>query len=310
MSRPLAIALAVLVLSWGTASAQLGGLFGGSDDKPLEIVADEGIEWQQSAKIYVARGNARATRGDVTVHADTLTAYYRDGAKGGTEIFRVVADGKVKVVSGERTVQGDRGVYEVDRGVVVMTGKDLRLSTGEDVVTARDSLEYWEQRQLAVARGDAVAIRDEKRVRADTLSATIGADQKGGQSVKRVDAFGNVLVSTGGDVARADTGVYNLERGVATLRGKVRITRGKNQLNGEYAVVDLNSGVSRLLPAPGRDGKPGRVVGLFVPKSDGAPDAATPPGAAPARPAATAPASQEAAPTLPGRKPAAPRSPR
>src|SRR5690606_7397420 len=143
-----------------------------------------------------------------------------------------------------------------------------------------------------VARGAASATRADKRIRADTLTATLGEGEKGNREVRRVDAFGNVTVATQTETARAETGVHHLERGVATLRGTVRITRGQNQLNGEYAVVDLNSGVSRMLPAPARDGQPGRVTGLFVPNKEGAAPAGQP---APTQPAPTQPASPQPA---------------
>ena len=46
------------------------------------------------------------------------------------------------------------------------------MTTTTDVVTARDSLEWYDQKQVAVARGDAVAVRDDaKRIRADVLTA-------------------------------------------------------------------------------------------------------------------------------------------
>ncbi|MGE0715309.1 MAG: LptA/OstA family protein [Alphaproteobacteria bacterium] len=315
--RLLAAALVAALAAATPAAAQLGGIFGqGGGDKPVEIVAEDGIEWQQDTKTYIARGNARATRGDTTIYAQVLTAFYREtkpatkpaqpgiqaeNPAGGTEIYRVVADGKVRILSGQGEVVGDRGIYEVDRGVFVMTGKDLKLTAGADVVRARDSLEFWEQRQLAVARGAASAVREDRRIEADTLTATMSDDGKGSRQVRRVDAFGNVTVATANEVARGATGVYNLEKGIATLRGNVKITRGQNQLNGEYAVVDLNTGVSRMLPAPGRDGQPGRVVGLFMPREE--------PAAAPAAPAAApapapAAAASTPAPVLPERKPA------
>ena len=53
-----------------------------------------------------------------------------------------------------------------------MTGHDLKLTTPNDVITARDDLEYWPQKHMAVARGDAVVVtNDAKRVAADTLVA-------------------------------------------------------------------------------------------------------------------------------------------
>ncbi len=53
-----------------------------------------------------------------------------------------------------------------------MTGRNLKLTTPNDVITARDDLEYWPQKHMAVARGDAVVVtNDAKRVAADTLVA-------------------------------------------------------------------------------------------------------------------------------------------
>src|SRR5579863_692043 len=44
------------------------GLAGGDNsNKPVNIQADSGIEWQQNNKVYIARGNAKATLGDDSV---------------------------------------------------------------------------------------------------------------------------------------------------------------------------------------------------------------------------------------------------
>ena len=47
---------------------------------------------------------------------------------------------------------------------------------------------------------------------------------------------------------------------IARMAGNVHITRGENQLNGDYAVVNLRTGVSTLNRNPGS-----RVEGLVVP---------------------------------------------
>ncbi len=166
-------ALCALAIGATAVMAQgLGlGLGGGNDDKPLEVLADQGIEWHQNDNIYVARGNARAIKGDTTVHGDTLTAHYRKAASGATEVWRVEANGNVRITTPTDTAFGDRAVYTIDNGVLVMTGKNLRLNTPREKITARDSLEYWEQKDLAVARGDAVVVTDGRRIRADVLTA-------------------------------------------------------------------------------------------------------------------------------------------
>jgi len=167
----LGLALGGLPLSRASAQAVAPG----DNNQPIQIQADSGIEWQQDAHLYIARGNAVATRGAGEIHADTLIAHYRE-AKGGntggnTEIYRVEAEGHVTLSRDAQTVVGDRAVYGVDQAIAVVTGEGLKLTTATDVVTARDSLEWYDQKQVAVARGDAVAIRNGKTIKGDVLTA-------------------------------------------------------------------------------------------------------------------------------------------
>ena len=296
----------LLVCLWcGALPAVAQGLSPGavSEDRPVAISAASGIEWQQDAQVYIARGNAVAKRGTTEVYADTLTAHYRPSkAPGGdTEIYRLNADGHVTIKGETQTVVGDQAVWDVDQQTGIVTGTGLKLTTPTDVVTARDSLEWYDQKQIAVARGDAVAVKENtKRIRADVLTAhmtkekaTSRETKPGAQTAKsappaaatkpgaaaglpgagdessrisRVDAQGNVLVSTATDIGRGDYGVYNADTGIVTLLGNVTITRGDNAIRGQYAVVDLKNNVSRMMPTIGRPGSPAsRVEGLFLP---------------------------------------------
>src|SRR5246127_2385189 len=163
-----------------SAAAQGLSLSGVSEDRPIEVSADHGIEWQQDAQVYVARGNAVAKRGTTEVSADTLTAHYRPSKTPGsdTEVYRLDADGHVVIKGETQTVVGDQAVWDVDQQTGIVTGKALKLTTATDVVTARDSLEWYDQKQVAVARGDAVAVRENvKRVRADVLTAHMTKDK-------------------------------------------------------------------------------------------------------------------------------------
>lgn len=259
--RRAAILLAVLAAGSAPATAQL--LQGAGDDKvPVTVEADQGIEWIRDSKTYVARGNAKAVRGDTQVTADSLTANYREKPDGTTEIFRLIAEGNVVIATPRERATGDRAVYNLDKAVVRLTGRNLEFRNANDVIKARDSLEYWQQRKVAVAHGDATATRERQMIRADVMTAYFEDDKQGKTVLTRVEASGDVVITTPQEVARGREGVYNATKGTATLAGDVRITRGKNQLNGERAVVNLNTGVSRLLPA-GKDG--GRVKGLFTP---------------------------------------------
>ena len=294
------LALLALLLAVPAAAQNLDLTQGG----PIEITSTDGIEWRQAEQVVIARGNARAVRDGVTVDAARLIARYRPRAGAGqpaagespvsgSELWRLEAEGNVRIASATERAQGERAVYDMDQAVMVLSGGALRLETPDQVITARDSLEYYPQRRMAVARGGALVVTtDDRRVAADTLVAYFveapppgatpaaapanpppqptarpgipglpGAGE--GSRIERVEAFGNVEIRTPEEVVRGERGVYSPQTGLARLVGGVRITRGDNQLNGTEAIVNLRTGISRLVSAPGQ-----RVQGLVVPQQN------------------------------------------
>lgn len=228
----------------------------------IEIEASESLEWLSDQSAYVARGDAKLRQGDIEVSANVLTANYREGIDGKTVIWRVVADGNVLIVTPTQQVRGDRGVYDVRTDVFTLTGSDLRLETETEIITARDSLEYWKGEQIAVARGNARAVRGTDQIDADELKAEMSESRDGQMQIDNLAATGNVVITTPTDIARGDHGLFDRLTNMATLSGSVRLTRGQNQLNGDFAEVNMETGVSRLLSQPGTDG---RVQGIFAP---------------------------------------------
>ena len=279
-----------------------------SSGGPVAITAREGFEWREAEQMVVATGDARAVRDNVTVIADRLIARYRKkagtapptgpaagpgqpgvaGDTGGNEIYRLEAEGNVRIFTPTDEAVGDRAVYDIDQAVMVMTGRGLKLTTPSQVLTARDSLEYWSQKRMAVARGNAVAVTsDARRLAADTLVAFIeedkpaaprpvvapggavrgteppGTEPPGANSkLKRMEAYGNVEARTVTDIVRGDRAVYLPETGVARVIGNVRVTSGQNQINGPAADVNMRTGVARMLADPGA-----RVQGVIMPNS-------------------------------------------
>lgn len=262
-----AVWASVMVLAGGLHAQSLS-LGGAGNDMPIEVFAEDGIEWQQNGSIFVARGDARALRGEVEVLGDELRAHYREDAEGQTEVWRLDAVGNVRIVSNSETAFGDRAIYNADQQVLVIDGERPRLESGTDILAATGQLEYWELKRFAVARENATATREDKTVRADVLVAHLHDDADGKTSVHRVDAYDNVRIRTATETATGDRGVYNVNSGIATLTGRVELVRDDNRLRGCRAEVNLNTGVSRLFSCPG-DGNDGRVRGTFTPQDRG-----------------------------------------
>jgi lipopolysaccharide export system protein LptA len=325
-----ALLLVALALSGRVHAQPLDLTHGG----PITVTAQGGIQWLQQQQEVIAYGDARATRGTVTVTADRLIAYYRKksaaagaappataqsgGASAGldtadtsgTEIYRLRAEGNVHIFTQTDQAQGDVAVYDIDQAVMVMTGHDLKLTSPNDVLTARDTMEYWTQKRMAVARGNAVVVtKDARRLAADVLVAytsspqtpPAGAPQVAAAAsganpddalatsgkLKKVEAFGHVSIRTPTDMATGDRAVYVPETGIAILLGNVHITRGQNELSGQEAMVNMKTGVAQLLR-----GNDARVTGLVVPNdssNSGLRTETAPSQAPPARPAGVQP---------------------
>ncbi|HML09842.1 MAG TPA: LptA/OstA family protein, partial [Stellaceae bacterium] len=306
------------------ARAQLGMTDNGT---PVNVQADNGIEWQQNQQLYIARGNAVATRGPASIKADTLIAHYRKvsgpaaaNTENNSEIYRIEAEGNVVITRDTRTVVGDHADYDMDQGIGIVTGKALKMTTATDVITARDALEWYDQKQIAVARGNAVAVRQGGRtIKGDILTAYMvkspqqqaaapsqpakpsppparpavtapGANANGSSpapsgnddsKINRIDAQGHVVVVNGLDIGRGDYGVYNAVTDICTLLGNVTVTRGNDVATGQYAVMDMKTNISRIMPASTLPGSTRqRVQGLFVKQDVTGPT----PGSAPSAP--------------------------
>lgn len=278
---------------------------------PVEVTSDGGMEWHQNEQVIIAKGNAKAVRGNVTVTADQLIAHYRKKAAaagaapaaparakpagpqagmpddtGDNEVYRLEAVGNVHIYTPTDNGYGEHAVYDIDQAVLVMTGNNLKIVTPQQVMTARDVMEYWSQKHMAVGRGNAmVTTNDGRRLTADvlvgyteepdsstgqphvqTVAASAPAKKAGdpvadsGGKLKRVDAFGHVVVQTQSEVIYGDQGVYVPDTGIARLDGHVHMTRGQNELNGDEAIINVRTGVSTLERKTGS-----RVQGLVVP---------------------------------------------
>jgi len=227
---------------------------------PIEISAGDGLEWRRTEKVLVAAGGVVLTRGTMKLEAESVSAWYRDGKDSqNQEVYRIDAAGNVRIVSEGAKGFGESAAYDLDQAVFVLSGGKPRFEAEKIVVTAAQNLEYWEIKQLAVARGGAVAENGDRTIRADVISAYVESAEDSKTELSRVEAIGGVSISTPEDSAKGNEAIYDAKTGVATLCGNVEIRRGPSVLKGKCAEVNLNTGVSRLI------GGGGSVKGLVQP---------------------------------------------
>jgi lipopolysaccharide export system protein LptA len=165
------------------------------------------------------------------------------------------------------------------------------------------SLEVHDKDHFATFSGNVHVVQGESTLRCKTLvvfyedNSPAGAAPKGGQptsnqSIKRLEAKGNVVVTQKDQAtqkdqtATGDNGVFEMKTNTAVLTGNVVVTQGDNVIRGDKLFIDMTTGVSRV-----ESGK-GRVDALFKPNA--------PPGAPGGQPGnAPGPGAKEAKPSAP-----------
>jgi lipopolysaccharide export system protein LptA len=269
LSAAFLLALGSGAWSQETDAPATGGGFGldNDNDKPIEISAENGIEWKRDARTYTARGNALAQQGDTSIAADTLIAYLDDQ----DELSHWEAIGNVKIQTDRSTSYGDRAEYTEANRLLVLTGNNLKVVTENQTVTARDQIEYWRDKDAVVAKGNVVIVRPQKNttIKSDEATAYFRdqtddpatPDVESGSEVYQVEAQGHVRVDRKEQTAFSDHLAYNPDTEVAVLTGNVTINSKENTYRGARAELDLQNDISRLLPAPGQ-----RVTTTIRPK--------------------------------------------
>ena len=235
--------------------------------QPIEISADNALEWHREKQQYIAKGNAIATQNDTKIQADTLTAHYSSDTGSQSEITKIIAEGNITITNPDGVITGEHGVYMVADQHATLTGENLKLTGEKTIVEASDTFEYWATEQKFTAKGNAKIIEENRTLTSDEITAwfmtkeeTQNTDTNG---LKEAEAIGNVIITTDTDKAFGDTGHYDGIKEIATLKGNVKLHREKNVLNGDRAVVNLKTGISQLFS----DSKNGRVTGKFFPES-------------------------------------------
>lgn len=250
-----------------------------SEDEPIAVTATEGIEWDQQRKVYIAKGDAAVQQGEVTIHAQELRAYYRDGkdakAKSGVgfgsasgAIHRIEAIGNVYVRLDKDQLSAGKIVYEVDKDLMTATGNEPIFAAGDGTtVQASEALIYDPQNSRALAKGNVRAWDKENRLNADELELQFAGGGGPGirpTEIKQIVARGNVVIVQGDAAAQADSAIYDPVEEAAKLEGNVRLVQDGNVLTGQYGEFFFKPGIGRILAVPPGTSNPGNNQRVFI----------------------------------------------
>lgn len=268
----------------------LNNLAESKDDVPVIIEAEGSVVCDETAHKCVATGLASAQKGTSTVYGDVLTVYFTEGKK--REITSMTADGHVRMETPTEKAYGEHAHYDIPLDRIILTGGNLKIITQKEILTARDSIEYYHTENKGIARGNAIAQFPEKEqiVQADTLVAYFKPSEEKTETkseagtkdeteaeiktekmnIERVEAEGNMLASGPKGVVTGDRGIYLEKTKTVEVFNNVKITQEENVIEGEYAKFNLETNVAEMFTQPPHTAQTGpvkRIHGMIFPKS-------------------------------------------
>ena len=126
-----------------------------------------------------------------------------------------------------------------------------------------DDLEVRQDQNIAIFRGAVEAKQGQLILMAETLTVYYKEHAgEGDAPIGRIDAAGDVRLSSPNESADGHWAIYDVERQIITLGGDVSLRQNDSLLTGNRLELDLASGVTRFAGTT-ENGEKGRVRGRF-----------------------------------------------
>jgi lipopolysaccharide export system protein LptA len=221
------------------------------------VNADTSLEWNQKEGFYQARGNAHAYQGEQEIFADDLKAFY-DATSSNRAITQIHANGNVRFADATHTGRGTSLVYQAGTSEYKLTGPNARIDGPDGNARAEKEIHFQRQQgrvRLQVAAE--IKLADGRHLKGNDLQLYLSPEN----NIERIEAFGNVVVTqASGSSATADKLDYDRVSNKAILQGNVMVSDAGNQLSGDKAEIDFETGISKILSTT----TGGRVSGRFT----------------------------------------------
>ncbi len=131
------LALTLLPLSAAERKSQINGL-ALSNDTPIQIESDK-LEIHEQEKRAIFSGNVKVAQGKTTLRAGHMVVYYTaEGgsvSSGAAAIDHIEVSQKVLLSSGKQNASADSGVFNMKTETLVLEGKKVVLSEGQNIFT-------------------------------------------------------------------------------------------------------------------------------------------------------------------------------
>lgn len=134
MSKQGFLLVVMAVLAWAGAAPVRGE---GEAAADLTVITSDKLTFDYTERFALFDGNVVVVDPQMKLYADKMTVVFSVSNR----ISEIKAEGKVYIVQDDKRARSDVAQYNVDQGIIVLTGKP-QVTRGEDILTG-DKITFW-----------------------------------------------------------------------------------------------------------------------------------------------------------------------
>ena len=222
----------------------------------FKVEADKSIEYFEKQKMYVASGNAKASKGNFLVRANKITAFVEKTKN--SNITIIEATGDVMIINQDTIAKSGFARYNFKKNLIILKGNAQSIESKKFKLQSKKFISFNDIQKIAVGEGDVKLILSGP---ISIFSKKIKANfDKINNNLISASAQGNVKIKTKSETISSNSAKYDYKTNLISLKGDVTIKRGKSILTGEKGYMNLNTHKSKI-----ESSKSKRVKGIFSP---------------------------------------------
>ena len=222
----------------------------------FEVEADKSIEYFEKQKIYVALGNAKASKGNFSIEADKITAFM--GNTKNSDITYLEATGNVIIIDQDTIAKSNFARYNFKEKIIILKGNSQSIEAKAFKLQSKKIISFNDIQKIATSEGDVKLVLSGP---VSIFSKRIDAKfDKINNNLISASAKGNVKIETKSETITCNSAKFNNKTNLISLEGNVIIKKDKSILTGEKGYMNLNTQISKIESSQSK-----RVKGVFSP---------------------------------------------
>ncbi len=222
----------------------------------FRVEADKSIEYFEKQKIYVASGNAKASKGNFSIKAETITAFL--GKTKNSNITDIEANGNVIIINQNTTAKSSFATYNFKNKLIFLKGNNQSIESRKFRLLSKNFISFDDINKIANSEGDVkLFLSGPISITANRMNANF---DKINNNLISANAKGNVKIKTKSETVSSYSAKYNSNTNIISLEGDVIIKRDKGILTGDKGYMNLKTRKSKILSSKSK-----RVKGIFKP---------------------------------------------